>query len=179
MGDARQIELRWAAGTIEIRGTDEEAARVLPASCVWDPRTRCFRAPAMAYADVIRVLVRGGIDHEDNARRYGELDSGLQVHREPRPFQTTALNAWKDSGGRGMVVLPTGAGKSHVALMAIDEKRRDTLVVAPTLDLVTQWYDLLRTSFRREVGVVGGGEHRVEPLTVTTYDSAYIHMEHR
>jgi len=28
-----------------------------------------------------------------------------------------------------------------------------------------------------EVGVVGGGEHRVLPLTVTTDDSAYLHME--
>jgi superfamily II DNA or RNA helicase len=28
------------------------------------------------------------------------------------------------------------------------------------------------------VGVVGGGEHEVAPLTVTTYDSAYLHMDH-
>ena len=74
--------------------------------------------------------------------------------------------------------MPTGAGKSHLGVMAIDRKRRSTLVVAPTLDLVRQWYDLLRTAFRTEVGIVGGGEHRVLPLTVTTYDSAYIHMEH-
>jgi superfamily II DNA or RNA helicase len=76
------------------------------------------------------------------------------------------------------VVLPTGAGKSLVALLAIDAVRRDTLVVAPTLDLVAQWYDLLRTSFLEAVGIVGGGEYRLEPLTVTTYDSAYLHMEH-
>jgi superfamily II DNA or RNA helicase len=42
---------------------------------------------------------------------------------------------------------------------------------------VRQWYDLLRTSFGLDVGVIGGGEHRVHPLTVTTYDSAYLHME--
>ena len=27
------------------------------------------------------------------------------------------------------------------------------------------------------VGVIGGGEYRLQPLTVTTYDSAYLHME--
>ncbi|MBW2736932.1 MAG: DEAD/DEAH box helicase, partial [Deltaproteobacteria bacterium] len=48
----------------------------------------------------------------------------------------------------------------------------------PTLDLVRQWYDLLRLSFDQPVGVVGGGEYTVEALTVTTYDSAYLHMEH-
>src|SRR5207244_2514858 len=52
-----------------------------------------------------------------------------------------------------------------------------TLVVAPTLDLVRQWYDLLRATFGVPVGVVGGGDYEVLPLTVTTYDSAHLHME--
>jgi superfamily II DNA or RNA helicase len=62
--------------------------------------------------------------------------------------------------------------------MAIDAVRRSALVVAPTLDLVRQWYDLLRATFTVPVGVIGGGDHDVQPLTVTTYDSAYLHMEH-
>ena len=75
-------------------------------------------------------------------------------------------------------MLPTGAGKTHLAAMAIDDKRRSTLVVAPTLDLVRQWYEHLRATFGEPVGVVGGGDYQVHPLTVTTYDSAYLHMEH-
>src|SRR5690606_1557124 len=61
--------------------------------------------------------------------------------------------------------------------LAISTVQRSTLVVAPTLDLVRQWYDLLRTTFEQEVGIVGGGRHDVQALTVTTYDSAYLHME--
>src|SRR5262249_54469660 len=72
----------------------------------------------------------------------------------------------------------TGAGKSQVACMSIDAKRRATLVIAPTLDLVRQWYDLLRATFAAPVGVIGGGEYAIEALTVSTYDSAYLHMEH-
>jgi len=87
----------------------------------------------------------------NKARAYEELERGLSVQREPRPFQTEALKAWREAKGRGVVVLPTGAGKSHVALLAIDDKRRSALVVAPTLDLVRQWYDLLRTSFTCDV----------------------------
>jgi superfamily II DNA or RNA helicase len=63
-------------------------------------------------------------------------------------------------------------------MMAIEAKQRASLVVAPTLDLVRQWYDNLRTTFACEVGIVGGGEHTVLALTVTTYDSAYLHMQH-
>src|SRR5690606_25817500 len=115
---------------------------------------------------------------DDQARAYEALDAGPLAHREPRPYQREALAAWQAARHRGVVVLPTGAGKSHLAVMAIDDRRRGALVVAPTLDLVRQWYDLLRTTFGRPVGVVGGGEHRVEAMTVTTYDSAFLHMEH-
>src|SRR5690606_18428229 len=118
------------------------------------------------------------VEYEDRARAYEELVPRLGVHREPRPFQAEALAAFRRAAGRGVVVLPTGSGKSHVAVLAIEDRRRSALVVAPTLDLVRQWYDLLRTSFATEVGVVGGGSFDVRPLTVTTYDSAYLHMQH-
>ncbi len=171
------VELRFFAGTLEVHGC-AEGDEWLPPSLLWDARTRCHRAPALAYADVVRALHRAKVEYVDEARAYEELGSGARVHRSPRPFQSEALTAWEKARGRGVVVLPTGSGKSHVAVMAIDRKRRSALVVAPTLDLVRQWYDLLQSSFGVEVGVVGGGDHRVEALTVTTYDSAHIHMEH-
>ncbi|MEO6420145.1 MAG: DEAD/DEAH box helicase, partial [Polyangiaceae bacterium] len=45
-------------------------------------------------------------------------------------------------------------------------------------DLVRQWFDLLGATFGGKIGLVGGGEHDLQPLTVTTYDSAFLHMEH-
>jgi len=171
------LNLSFAAGTLELRGTLPEGLSLSPHAS-WDARSRCFRAPALAYAEIVRLLHRGGAAYDDRARAYVELETGLGVQREPRPFQTEALDAWREAKGRGVVVLPTGAGKSHVAVLAIDDKRRSTLIVAPTLDLVRQWYDLLRTSFACEVGVVGGGTYELKPLTVTTYDSACLHMDH-
>ena len=177
--------LSFRSGTIELRGLgpSEGKAVVLLDSrlaplLAWDERSACFRAPAASYAEVIAALRSAAIDVEDTARRDVEITTGPRVHREPRPFQKEALEAWRAAEGRGVVVLPTGAGKTHVAVMAIDAVRRSTLVVAPTLDLVRQWYDLLRATFNVPVGVVGGGDHDVQPITVTTYDSAYLHMEH-
>jgi superfamily II DNA or RNA helicase len=168
--------LAFASGTVELR--DPPPDLPLPDAWRWDARTACFRAPAVAYAELVRVLHVAGVSYEDSARSYIKLEHGLVAHREPRPYQREALEAWRGAHGRGIVVLPTGAGKSHVAVMAIEDRRRSALVVAPTLDLVRQWYDLLKASFGVEVGVVGGGEHDPRPLTVTTYDSAYLHMEH-
>jgi superfamily II DNA or RNA helicase len=170
------LTLAFAAGTLELREVPADAE--VPEVCRWDARTRCHRAPALAYAELVRWLHRSGIAYEDRARLYPELGERLAIHREPRPFQSEALKAFREGSGRGVVVLPTGAGKSHVALLAIEERRRSSLVVAPTLDLVRQWYDLLRTSFATEVGVIGGGSYELKPLTVTTYDSAYLHMHH-
>ena len=165
------VSLRFVAGTLDIGGfSEEEGGAPLPDTCRWDARTRRFRAPAVAYAPVVRALVQGRIAYEDEARQYGVLDAGLQVRRDPRPFQTEAVDAWRAARGRGVVVLPTGAGKTEVALLALDAMRRDTLVVAPTLDLVAQWHRLLGERLRRGIGVLGGGEHRVEPVTVSTYD---------
>ncbi len=170
-------ELRYCAGTIELVGLSDGADGVPPA-CVWDARAGRHRAPASAYADVVRALTRAKIAFEDRARRYETLEAGARVHREPRPFQTEALDAWRRAGGRGVVVLPTGAGKTHVAHLAIDDRRRSTLVVTPTLDLVRQWHDGLGATFGGPIGLIGGGEYDVRPLTVSTYDSAYLHMEH-
>ncbi len=168
--------LSFKAGTIELRGDVDRA--LLPSSCAWDPRTECMRAEASAYADVVRALVRGKVPYTDEARRYEDTALAPLVIRQPRPFQDEALAAWLQKGGRGVVVLPTGAGKSQVALAAMAEKQRATLVVAPTLDLVRQWYDLLRLTFGIEVGVLGGGSHDIKNVTVSTYDSAWMAMEH-
>lgn len=171
------VELTFRSGTLEIRGLAEKDAN-FSASTAWDARSRCLRAEAGAYAEIVRRLVGEKLAYRDDARRYVELAGGALAQRAPRPYQREGLLAWERQQSRGVVVLPTGAGKSQLGVMAIDKKRRSTLVVAPTLDLVRQWYDLLRATFGVPVGVIGGGEHRVEALSVTTYDSAYLHMEH-
>jgi superfamily II DNA or RNA helicase len=170
------LSLSFVAGTLELRAVPE--GLLLPDDCAFDPRTQCHRAPAVAYANVVRALIAAKVPYEDGARRYEELGHGPIAHREPRPYQSEAIAAWRKARGRGVVVLPTGAGKSHVAVLAIDDRRRSALVIAPTLDLVRQWYDLLGSTFRVPIGVVGGGEHDVRPITVCTYDSAHLHMDH-
>lgn len=94
---------------------------------------------------------------------------------EPRPYQRDALRQWLANGRRGVVVLPTGAGKTVVAYMALEQVPVRTLVVVPTIDLLRQWRDGLSKGAGvplDHVGVVGGGERRVAPVTVITYDSA-------
>ncbi len=93
----------------------------------------------------------------------------------PRTYQRAAVDAWLRAHGRGVVVLPTGAGKTVVAFDAIARMGVRTLVVVPTIELLRQWRSELTTRLGLEdgaVGIVGGGERTVGPITVITYDSA-------
>jgi hypothetical protein len=69
------VRLTFVAGTLEIHGLAEGDVS-LPTFCKWDPRTRCHRAAAISYADLLRVLVREKIPYEDEARKYVELPAG-------------------------------------------------------------------------------------------------------
>jgi superfamily II DNA or RNA helicase len=113
----------------------------------------------------------------DGARRYETLKLALKEPIAPRPHQTEALAAWIASQKRGTVCLPTGAGKTILAVLAILAAQRSTLVVVPTIDLMQQWDQVLTKFFGVKVGLVGGGSHDVQALTVATYDSAYLHIE--
>ena len=98
-----------------------------------------------------------------------ELPHGMLVHR-PRPYQSEALAAWKKRTPR----------RRRAADQALARRRsrrwrrrlqRSSLVVAPTLELVRQWYDVLCATFQRARRYRRRQRaHRALPLTVTTYD---------
>lgn len=176
------VTLRFEAGTLVLDGDDLAALRALdPPGCLFDDRVGRWRAPAANYRKVFAYLHRteqaGRIALTDAARAYEELPFGLLGARTPRHYQREAVDAWRAAGRRGQVILPTGAGKSFVAHMAIAEAARSALIVVPTLDLMSQWYDGLLAAFEvDDVGLLGGGYHELAPLTVTTYDSFHIHI---
>ena len=104
------------------------------------------------------------------------LEPAPRLSLTPRSYQEEALTAWTEAGGRGVVVLPTGAGKTALALMAIARLGVRPLIVVPTLELLKQWADGLQQHLglpAEAVGRVGGGARQVRAATVITYDSAW------
>jgi superfamily II DNA or RNA helicase len=175
--------LSFDRGSLLVRGQDPSGVaglselRTMVPEARDDDRVGAMRVSAHQYHLVVRTLTARALAYDDKARAYGVLDLPAPAVA-PRDYQRDAVAAWRAAGRRGVVVLPTGSGKTVVAALAIAETARSTLVVVPTLDLLHQWYDMLATTFGAErVGAVGGGEHRPAPLTVTTYDSAYLHLD--
>jgi superfamily II DNA or RNA helicase len=166
--------LRWDRGTLLLEGFPPDD---VPEGFVFDTRVGLPRAPAIRYADVALDLHRRKIPYVDEARAYANLDREHARDRVPRGYQVDAVEAWVNAGRRGVIVLPTGAGKSFVAELCIARAGRSALIIAPTLDLVGQWYDQLRRAFGDPIGLLGGGHHEIEDITVSTYDSAWMHAE--
>jgi len=171
------LDVAFDDGTLVLK-YPEPLEQLLPVpDCLWDERTACYRLPAYRYRELIVAVRKLGLPHQDRAWDQAKINLELRVSRDPFPYQEAALAEWERRGRRGVVVLPTGAGKTYVAILALQRTGRHALVVTPTLDLMSQWYAGLKAAFDRDIGLIGGGYHEPRELTVTTYDSAYIHAE--
>ena len=114
----------------------------------------------------------------DKARSFAPLDDlKLAVELIPRPHQRQAFDAWRVAMFRGVAALPTGSGKTILAVMAAAYLKRPAIFLVPTIDLLGQWVGVLEHFFGRPVGMLGGGERDIRELTVSTYDSAVLNME--
>src|SRR5262245_20150867 len=170
------IRLGYDGGTVVVTGSTPEARSELP-GVRYDPRTGQHRTEGRHYRPLVEYLRAHKIEYQDDARAWQPTPWKLRSEREPFPHQTEGLATWWKAGGRGVVVLPTGTGKTFLALMAIERAARPTLVVTPTIDLINQWHTELSAGFDGPIGLLGGGSYDIQPITVSTYDSAYIHLE--
>jgi superfamily II DNA or RNA helicase len=129
-----------------------------------------WRCEAYRYQAVLPWMQEQGI--RNAIPRWQHLALELQDTRDLHEYQVQALDAWKQEHGRGSIVLPTGAGKTLVAVHAIRHVSASTVVLVPTTSLLYQWYALLTNVFQTEIGVYYSSEKHVLPVTVTTYHSA-------
>lgn len=174
------VRLEFDRGTLLLQGASPAVDAASLPGVLWDPRVGRFRAPAHRYLDVARELRLRGCPFEDAlALEPSPGGAGLSGWSAPplRPYQQAALLAWTTAGRRGTLVLPTGSGKTRVACAAMANAGASTLCMVPTRSLLHQWRQELREWYRGPIGCLGDGEHRVEAVTVTTFESAYRRMD--
>jgi superfamily II DNA or RNA helicase len=168
-----KAKLRYDNGTIIVTGM----AHVPFAS--FDPRTKSMRAQALHYQNIVEYLKQSEIECDDSVLELIPSPTisidRKNVHLALREYQQKALDNWTEAGKRGCVVLPTGAGKTVIGIKAIELVNSASIVVVPTIDLMDQWTSVLSKYLpNMKVGNLGGGMDDIEPITVSTYDSAYL-----
>jgi len=177
MSEESQVRLKYRQGTIEIQGSYH-----LPHT-EWDERTESFRASGLHYRSLVEYLHKSKIKYEDDVLELidcPELTLGEDF--QLRDYQQEALKRWMDDR-KGVIVMPTGSGKTYVALAAVQRLNQwkvsapcPTFIVVPTLDLVDQWISQLE-KFDVPIGEFSGREKSFKSITVSTYDSAYLNAE--
>ncbi|MCR4413759.1 MAG: DEAD/DEAH box helicase family protein [Thermoguttaceae bacterium] len=170
--------LSFKGGTLVLEGVEQAALATVfgPSPWLWDRRIAAWRADAMEYSQVCRKLDEAGIDFADRVPAWEPVRWPRVTLRRPRPEQQSAQAAW-NLGRRGVLVMPTGTGKTEVALAIMAEAAVSTLVVVPVRDLMYQWHRRIAEGLGYDAGIIGDNLFRVRPISVTTYDSACIHME--
>ena len=170
------MKLRFDRGTIVCADLPSGVNFDAAPGVLWDRRVRAYRAPARRYAALTRWLRAGGIRFEDispRPRSVAEAWSGIEL----RSYQEAALAAWELGQRRGVVALPTGSGKTRLALAAMQRTQLSALCLVPTRVLLDQWLRELGAMYRGAVGCYGDGVRQVAPVTVATFEGAYRHMQ--
>jgi superfamily II DNA or RNA helicase len=169
------VRLLFDQGTIVIRDPSPGSDPAGLPGVLWDGRVRAFRAPARRYGELKAALVRRGLSFADEVRGQALVPRRWQAP-VLRPYQEAALCAWELAARRGVVVLPTGSGKTRLALAALAQSRLSALCLVPTRLLLAQWRREIAGGYDGPVGCCGDGAHEVHAVTVATFESAYRHM---
>jgi len=174
-GKNEQIILKWDEGTLLLDGWPSDNTPYNMGIWRWDSRVGNWRCDAIYYQRIKEKL-------SQTANFRDEVMQPASVHWPKvdlptlRPEQSEALDNWTQSGRRGQVIMPTGTGKTEVALAVMAQTKTATLVVAPVRDLMYQWHRKILKGLGYDAGIVGDNTFDIRPVTVTTYDSAYIHI---
>ena len=91
-------------------------------------------------------------------------------------FQDEALEAWEKAGRLGTIALPTGSGKTVIAIRAIERVRLPTLIVTPTIEMLYQWKnEIIKWLKVREkhVGIYYSDLKEVRDITIITFQSGH------
>lgn len=141
----------------------------------FDGRLDSWTTLAYRYREILLKSIELGLPIEDAAKTYSTITFEKTLDLKLRKHQLEAYESWVNNKGQGVIELPTGAGKTILAVKVIEYCRRSTLVVVPTIELMHQWASVVRSQLGVQCGLLGGGEFNIQDVTISTYDSAYIH----
>lgn len=168
------IEIKYDRGTIVFSGLrrgkkDEEYSGIY-----WDHRVNKWRALGYHYHRLKRLLEQKKYCISDLTKATQTI-TPLFSTIKLRPYQKAAYLAWRLNNYRGIISLPTGSGKTMVAIYALSQLKKSAFCIVPTKALMEQWHRSIKRFYRGKVGILGDGKRDIQPITISTFESAYRH----
>jgi len=95
------------------------------------------------------------------------------------PHQRFAYEKWA-AKKRGTIAIFTRGGKSFIAMQAIADLRKPTIILVTTKELALTWRNYLQKYLGlkpRSTGYLGEGIQKLEPITIAIYNSAVKYID--
>src|SRR3972149_4143972 len=113
---SRKRSLRFARGSLRL---DAPRTAAVPPYRIGAPRVHAWRTEAINHWRLQEESASYQLTLHDEAERFFECPT-LRPHLpQLRPDQEAAISAWERASRRGVVVKPTGTGKTEIALTLI------------------------------------------------------------
>ena len=126
--------------------------------------------------NILHSAKKNGLDFqlEDQSRAMDPVDFHFQGSL--REYQQSAATASLERRF-GVLVMPTGAGKTVVALYIIAARGQPTVVIVHTKELLNQWVNRTHEFLGipvEEIGVIGDGQMRIgDQITIAMVQTLY------
>ena len=121
----------------------------------------------------------GNMEIEDRRQETGESIPLPWVKKpyDPREYQGEALELMKNNY-RGIINFATGLGKTLLAIHAIKNFKKKTLIVVPGTSIGDQFYEELVEAFgENKIGYFGNNKRKIKQITVGIAASVNNHAE--
>ena len=136
---------------------------------------------AYVLTDVELIVPRGsvhlvkklfpGITFNDRRTVGTALSEAIALPFELREYQREAVSEMKKKQ-QGVVIIPCGGGKTVVAVDLIRRVRTSAIILVHTLDLLSQWKDVLKNA-GVNAGQIGNGKCEVKPVTIAMVQTLF------
>jgi DNA excision repair protein ERCC-3 len=162
------LEITSEAARLRVRRDPKLAELVVAAG-------ELFHLPVANRGPLKRGLLGIGYPVEDIAGLTDGALLAIELERDsftPYPYQTEAVRAF-EATGHGVIVLPCGAGKTLIGVLAMVRLATRTLVLTSSREAAAQWRRELRARTRLGGDAVavyeGARSAAIAPVTITTY----------
>lgn len=170
----KEIEAEIEANTLLFQPSQKQIIKQKLGSHITDVTDTSARIIRGHEFDIIADMIEGGslpfkpIKVSDSDKREGKANFELRKYQKP------AFDRFLETGAIGLFH-PTGAGKSMIAMKAIDTIKGKKLIIVPSRTLVEQWNYYIEQFIphcKNEVQIVTYQGYRVseEEYTLTIFD---------